>query len=46
LELKIEEEMGKEGRVNECMQFYWITSDLGEVEATTRLAAIYEKERL
>ena len=43
LKLKIGEEMEKEGRVTEYMRLYWAASDLGEAEATTRLAAIYEK---
>jgi len=35
--------MEKEGRVNEYMRLYWVVLVLGEVEVTTRLAAIYEK---
>jgi len=38
--------MEKEGGVTEYMRLYLEASDLGEVEATTRLATIYKKERL
>ena len=35
--------MEKEGKLNELMRLYWIASDLGEAEATTRLATIFKK---
>ena len=43
LKLKIGEEMEKEGKVSVYMRLYWTASDLDEAEATTRLAAIYER---
>ena len=43
MKLKIGEEMEKEGRVNEYMRLYWMASDLGEEEATSKLTDIYKK---
>lgn len=40
LKLKNGDEMGKEGKVSECMKLYWTASDLGEEGATTRSEAI------
>jgi len=43
LKLKIGEEMENEGKMNEYMRLYWMASDLGEAEATSKLGDIYEK---
>ena len=43
MRLKIGDEMENEGKMNEYMRLYWAASDLGEAEATTVLAAIYDR---
>ena len=38
--------MKREGEESECMQYLWMTSDLGKVEATPLLADIYRTVKM